>query len=182
MSTDPKVTLVTPRLVLREFTLDDLDFLAEMLADPEVMRYYPKVATRDEARESLERQFRRYEQDGHGPWLVALRESGQPIGRCGVAMQEVDGQREPEVGYMLHRPFWKQGFALEAATACRDWALHVRGYAYVISLVGPENTPSQAVARRMGMQPWKETMFHELKHIVFRIDRRVEAEQARGTA
>jgi len=176
-----RVILDTPRLILREMVPEDLNFLADMLGHPEVMRYYPKIATRDEARQSLERQLRRYEEDGHGPWLVLLRETGQPIGRCGVAMQEVECQREPEVGYMLHRPFWKQGYATEAATACRNWALHVRGYPYVISLVRPENTPSQAVARRMGMQLWKETMFHDLKHIVFRIDRVSSSPAGRST-
>ena len=43
--------LETPRLALREMSLDDLDFVAAMLGHPEVMRFYPKVYSRDEARE-----------------------------------------------------------------------------------------------------------------------------------
>lgn len=44
-----KIILETPRLLLREMTLDDLDFVATMLADPEVMRYYPRCCTREES-------------------------------------------------------------------------------------------------------------------------------------
>lgn len=165
-----RIILETPRLILREMERGDLDFVAEMLSHPEVMRYFPKCASREEALESIEKHLKRYADDGHGMWLILLRETGQPIGRCGVALQDVEGQREPEVGYMLHRPFWKQGYATEAATACRDWAFAVRKYPSVISLVRPENGPSQAVARRMGMQPRREVVFHELKHLVFQVE------------
>ena len=49
----------SPRLHFRELAPGDLDFVAAMLADAEVMRYYPKVYTRDEAREWIERQWSR---------------------------------------------------------------------------------------------------------------------------
>ena len=45
-----KTILETPRLVLREMTLGDLDFIADLLAHPEVMRFYPKCHSRDEAK------------------------------------------------------------------------------------------------------------------------------------
>src|SRR5262245_12549591 len=96
--------LTTPRLVLREMTRDDLDFVAEMMGDPDVTRYYPKQYSREEARHWLERQLERYRRDGHGLWLVTLKSTGEPVGQVGLAMQDVDGIREPEVGWLLHRP------------------------------------------------------------------------------
>lgn len=56
--------LETNRFLLREMSRADLDFVAEMLSHPEMMRYYPKLFTRDEAQEWLERQMTRYEKDG----------------------------------------------------------------------------------------------------------------------
>ncbi|MFN0149546.1 MAG: GNAT family N-acetyltransferase [bacterium] len=159
--------LETPRLSLREMSMADLDFVAEMLADPEVMRFYPKPYTRDESVTWIERQLGRYSRDGHGLWLVASRETGAPVGQVGLAMQEVDGVREPEIGYLVHRPFWRRGFASEAAKAVRDHAFGALGMPRVISLIRPVNAPSAGVARKIGMTPGRLTTFAGLEHRVF---------------
>ena len=62
--------LETTRLALRELVLDDLDFMAEMLADAEVMRYYPKRLTRELSTDWIERQIARYTTDGYGLWQI----------------------------------------------------------------------------------------------------------------
>jgi RimJ/RimL family protein N-acetyltransferase len=166
-----QLILETSRLRLRAMTADDLDFIAAMLAHPEVMRFYPRLYTREEAEGWLNRQLERYAQHGHGLWLVEERASGAKVGQVGLAMQQVDGADEPEVGYLIHRPFWRRGYAAEAAISTRDYAFRERGYPYVISLIRPENEPSQGVARAMGMTPWKNTMRADMPHIVFRVDR-----------
>lgn len=163
------IVLQTQRLTLRTMTPDDLDFLAGMLADPEVMRFYPKCYSRDEAREWLQRQLDRYALYGHGLWLVLDRATGEPLGQCGLAIQEVDGAEEPEIGYMIHRPFWRRGIASEAALAVRDHALFTLDKPYVISLVRPVNVPSQGVARKMGMTPERLTWFKGYEHHVFKV-------------
>ncbi len=163
--------LETARLRLRHMTLDDLDFVAEMLADPEVMRFYPHPYERDEAAEWLRRQRDRYVDHGHGLWLVEERASGSPVGQVGLLMQEVDGDELPEIGYLLHRPYWGRGYATEAARATRDHAFETLAYAHVISLVRPENLPSRAVAERIGMRVRGETEHAGLDHLVFGLDR-----------
>jgi RimJ/RimL family protein N-acetyltransferase len=161
--------LETPRLRLRELEPEDLDFVAEMLADAEVMRFYPKPLDREESREWLERQRRHYEDDGHGLWLVEDRSLGEPVGQVGLLLQEVEGDWEPEIGYLIHRPFWRKGYATEAASAVRDHAFGVRGERRVISLIRPENLPSQGVARKIGMAPEREVRFRGLNHLVFAV-------------
>jgi RimJ/RimL family protein N-acetyltransferase len=163
--------LETPRLALREMSLDDLDFVAAMLGDPEVMRFYPKVYSRDEARGWLVRQRERYARDGHGLWLVADRATGEPVGQVGLLTQLVDGVREPEIGYLIHRPFWRRGLASEAALGVRSWAFDVLGHPRVVSLIRPENLPSQGVARKLGMTAEKRTQVWELEHIVFSVSK-----------
>jgi RimJ/RimL family protein N-acetyltransferase len=171
------VILETDRLALREITPGDLDFLAEMLADPEVARFYPKALTRDETRAWMEMNGRRYAESGHGVWLVLDRHAGHPVGRCGLTIQTVDGVPEPEIGYSMHRPFWRRGYATEAALGVRRWAFEVKGLERVISLVRPENLPSQGVARRLGMAPERETDFCGYRHLVFAV-RRADVNQA----
>lgn len=161
--------LETRRLALREMTLDDLDFVAAMLGHPEVMRFYPKVYSRDEARAWLDRQRERYARDGHGLWLVEDRATGEPVGQVGLMAQLVDGVKEPEIGYLIHRPFWRWGLAGEAALGVRAWAFDTLGHPRVISLIRPENLPSQGVAAKLGMTPEKRTRIWDLEHLVFAV-------------
>jgi RimJ/RimL family protein N-acetyltransferase len=164
--------LETSRLILREMSLDDLDFVAAMLADPEVMRYYPKCYSRAEAGIWIERQMKRYARHGHGLWLVLDKATGQPVGQAGLLIQQVRGVEEKEVAYLTARPSWRRGFATEAARACRDYAFEVLGRQRVIALIRPENIPSQAVARKLGLQPEPDRIQHSgFEHIVFAVSR-----------
>ncbi len=162
-----RFVLETDRLALREMSLDDLDFVATTLADPQVMRFYPKCYSREESAVWIERQLERYARDGHGLWLVLERETGQPVGQVGLTVQQVDGVAEPEVGYLVHRPFWRRGFAAEAAAATRDHAFHRLDLPAVISLIRPENLPSQGVTRRIGMKPARRALHAGIEHLVF---------------
>ena len=166
-----KRVLQTDRLELREMTAGDLPFVAEMVGDTETMRFYPHRYTPLEARRWHGRQLHRYARDGHGLWLVVERASGQRVGQVGLAMQDVDGAREPEIGWLIHRRYWRRGFATEAGRGVRDHAFSAMGLDHVISLIRPVNEPSQGVARKVGMQIERETDFHGYRHLVFAVRR-----------
>ena len=159
--------LETTRLTLREMTIEDLDFISSMLAHPEVMQYYPKCYSREEAEAWIRRQIDRYRSHGHGLWLASEKETREPVGQVGLAPQLVDGVEEAEVGYLIHRRFWRRGLASEAAAAVRDYAFAVLCKRRVISLIRPENVPSQGVARKIGMKAERQTIHAGLEHIVF---------------
>jgi RimJ/RimL family protein N-acetyltransferase len=162
----------TPRLLLREVAVADLDFLATMMADPEVMRFYPKLYSREDVEAWIGRQQESYAKHGHGNWLVLDKTTGDPVGRVGLTMQKVEESEMPEIGYMIHRPFWRHGFATEAACATRNIAFWKLGKPMVISLIRPENLPSQGVARKLGMVPEDRLVTHAgLSHLVFWISR-----------
>jgi RimJ/RimL family protein N-acetyltransferase len=98
-----KTILETARLRLRELVPDDLDFMAEMLADADVMRYYPRRLTRELSSEWIGRQVERYKTDGYGLWLAEEREGGSPVGQVGLVRQTINGADECEVGYLIIR-------------------------------------------------------------------------------
>jgi len=161
----------TDRLRMREMEVADLDFVATMLADAEVMRYYPATYNRSEAHGWVERQRKRYADHGHGLWLAIARATGQPVGQVGLLLQELDGKLEPEIGYLLHKPFWHQGLATEAALGVRRYAFATADRTRVISLIRPANMSSQAVARRLGMTLEKEVIAWKRPHLMFSVSR-----------
>ncbi len=163
--------LATERLTFCEMNEGDLDFLAEMLCDPEVMRYYPYVFNRAGVQEWLNRALERQTRDGLSFWYVANKHTGEPIGQVGILLQEVDGVIETEIGYMLLRRHWHQGYAHEATVALRDYAFQTLGKQRVISLIRPANIPSQRVALSYGAKPEKLVTWREYEHLVFALER-----------
>jgi ribosomal-protein-alanine N-acetyltransferase len=153
------IVLETPRLILRHFVPEDADGLSEVLCDRENMRFYPNPFERADVEAWIEKCLRRYREDGIGLWALILKADYQFAGDCGLALQEVDGVIETEVGYHLARRHQGQGLATEAARACLDHAFSTLGLKRVISLIRPENLPSRRVAERNGMSVEKETIF-----------------------
>jgi [ribosomal protein S5]-alanine N-acetyltransferase len=163
-----KPVLETERLILREFVPDDLDFLASMLADPQVSHHYDRRFSREAADEWLHRQIERYHTDGHGLWLAAEKSTNTPVGQVGLILQNVEGTKRPEIGWLLDRPHWGKGYATEAAAAVRDAAFTRWQYPEVISLIRPTNTASRRVAERIGMTPGAHVWFNGSEHVVYR--------------
>jgi [ribosomal protein S5]-alanine N-acetyltransferase len=163
--------LTSERLNFRAMTGDDLDFIAEMVCDPVVMRFYPQVLDRAGAADWLRRMIDRQLRDGHSFWHVSDRHTGEPVGQVGLVLQEVDGVEEAEIGYMLRRQCWRKGYAHEAAAAVRDYAFNVLGKERVISMVRPVNVPSQRVALSYGAKPEKLVAWRDFEHLVFALHR-----------
>ncbi len=162
--------LETPRLQLRELEQSDFDELYEMLSDPLVMRYYPSTRDKQATQQWMDWMRQRYEENGYGLWATVLRSSGAFVGQCGLLSQHIDAKDEVEVAYLFKSQHWHQGYATEAARACRDYAFDKLDCSYVISLIRPENKPSRAVAERNGMSIWKTTTFRGLETLVYRVD------------
>jgi [ribosomal protein S5]-alanine N-acetyltransferase len=168
--------LETERLRLRLYTRDDLNDLASIVGDPVTMRYYPRPFSRDEASNWIERNLRRYTEDGHGLWAMVSKGSGEFVGNCGLVKQWVDGREEIEAGWLVARRRWNQGLATEAATACRDYGFDVLDIDRLISMIRPENEPSRRVAEKIGMSIEKELVwgngnFLHLVYVLFKRDR-----------
>ena len=163
--------LDTPRLILREFSLDDADSLFSVLSDPETMRFYPAPLDRTGVEEWIARNVRRYAKDGHGLWGMVLKTNGELIGDCGLTVQAVESIDEIEIGYHVRRDRWGQGLATEAARACRDYGFARLPVDHLISLIRPENLPSRRVAEKNGMTVWKEIIRRGFPHLVYSIRR-----------
>jgi ribosomal-protein-alanine N-acetyltransferase len=146
----------TDRLLLRKPRPEDAAALAVAYGDPETVRYLGdgSTATVAEIEEAIEQWLRRWDEWGVGFVSLERREDGRVLGRSGFLRWDpetwqVDGT-ETEIGWMLAREHWGQGYASEAALALRDWAFGERGLTRLISLIQHDNLPSVRVAERLG--------------------------------
>ena len=111
--------LETERLLLRRWRAADLDALAAMNADPEVMEHFPETLSRAEAALLLARLQAGFERDGYGFWAVELRDGAALAGFVGISPVPDDIPLAPavEVGWRLGREHWGKGIAHEGAQA-----------------------------------------------------------------
>lgn len=140
----------TARLQFREMTHADLNDMASLLGDPEVMRFYPAPKSTAEAASWIQWNQANYAEYGYGLWVVETHE-GKFVGDCGLTWQLVNGVRKLEVGYHVRSDLQGQGFATEAATACLNFAEEHTEASELVAIIHPDNRASERVAEKIGM-------------------------------
>ena len=146
------VMTTTERLNLRKMTTQDVPNLLQIFSDPMTMRYYPATMNEEETMGWVRRTLDHYATFGVGFWVVEEKLTGRFLGQCGIIPPELDGIRQMEIAYLLVRHEWGQGYATEAASACKQYGFETMGYNKLVSLIDVHNTPSMRVAERNGMQ------------------------------
>jgi ribosomal-protein-alanine N-acetyltransferase len=146
-------TLTTERLLLRQWRDDDREPFAAMCADPEVMRYFPPLPTRDESEAWIENQGLLLDLRGWGLWPVEVAGGAPFVGFVGLAEPQFEAHFTPcvEIGWRLAREHWGRGYATEAARAAAAFAFDELGLDEIVALTVPANARSRAVMERLGM-------------------------------
>lgn len=142
----------TDRLILRQLTIDDLEQLHAILSDAESMQHYPQPFDLNKSKNWITRNIENYATCGFGLWAVILKENNQFIGDCGITMQNINGNMEPEIGYHINKKYVNKGYATEAAQAWMKYAFEILEFEKVYSYMKYTNIPSQRVAEKNGMK------------------------------
>lgn len=136
----------------------DLDDVTALLSAPDPVHVDRPARTHEDAVHWIEWQQRNYAEHDFGLWVVETHD-GTFVGDCGLTMQDVEGVPHVEVGYHVMPALRRRGFAVEAARAVRDCAA-AHGIEHLVALIRPENTPSQGVARGLGMELERTAYVH----------------------
>lgn len=145
------VVLETARLLLRHFSRDDAAFILRLLNEPSFIQNVGDKGVRTLEQASgylLEGPIKSYQIYGHGLYLVALKESLQPIGMCGLLKR--DQFDDVDLGYAFLPEFWSKGFAFESASAVLNFGLNVLGRTKTLAIVSPDNAASIKVLKKLG--------------------------------
>jgi RimJ/RimL family protein N-acetyltransferase len=144
----------TERLVLRDWTLDDIEpFLR--LNTPEVMRWLGGVKAREALEAAVRDRFIAWQESrGFTFWVVERKEDAELLGFCGIKIADDTGspvEGEYEIGWRLREDAWGRGYAKEAAIASLDHAFGQLGAQRVVALTVEGNSPSWGLMERLGM-------------------------------
>ena len=163
--------LETPRLRLRMLREDDFEAYAEMMADPEVMRYLPQgePLPRPEAWRNMAAVLGHWQLRGFGPWAVEEQATGEFVGRVGPFCPA--GWPGLELIWAIRRQFWGQGYATEGARAGLTYIFDRQVSDHVISLIRPQNAASIRVADKIGQRLQGRMEFYGSEVLVYGICR-----------
>lgn len=166
--------LTTPRLTLRQMTMEDAPALHRFMGSLRVMYAWEYAFTMEQVREWIERNIARYASDGAGYFLAVRREDEACVGQAALIHGELAGRRVWELGWIFDDAYWGRGYATEAARGLAGYAFRELGVPDLWADIRPENVSSAAVARRIGMRATGESFVKlvngkEMTHDVYRL-------------
>lgn len=144
----------TQRLHFRKLQHSDFEKWLEIFKDEHTTKMLGMAGFKtpeEHCEKWFEWTFHRYENNLGGQNVLILKENNQLIGQCGLLVREVENQFELEVAYSILPQFRGQGFAIEAAKKCRDFAFENNFHDRLLSIIHPENQDSKNVAFKNGM-------------------------------
>ena len=145
--------LETERLIPRRFTLDDAEFIYELVNQPAWKRYIGDrgVDSLAAARTYIETvPLAAYRQHGFGLFAVERKADSILIGTCGLLKRET--LKDVDIGFALIARYEGQGLMYEAAAATLVYCRDTLGLARVVAIVKPDNTRSARLLERLGMR------------------------------
>lgn len=146
------------RVVLREFTMDDVDARYAYLSDDELFRHASwGPLTLDETTESVREAMEAARTAPRRDYelAVTLRDTGEVVGQVTLKTDRYIPrirQRTSELGYMLRRDCWGRGITTEAARLLLDFAFGELGLHRVFAVVDEDNPASIRVLEKLGFR------------------------------
>jgi RimJ/RimL family protein N-acetyltransferase len=145
--------LETDRLIIRRLTLEDAEFIFELVNDPSWLRFIGDRGVRslEDARNYiLKGPVEMYGRLGFGLYLVALKDEGVPIGTCGLIKR--DSLKDVDIGFAFLPNFRGRGYAYEAASAVLAYGKNTLGLERIVAIVSPSNDRSIKLLEKLGFQ------------------------------
>ena len=147
------IVLETERLILRQLTIADAEFVLELLNEPSFLQYIGDRGVRnlEDARQYiLNRLATSYERNGFGLYLVELREGRIPIGISGLVKRAT--LPDADIGFAFLPAYWSKGYALESAAAVMNYARETLKLDRILAITSPDNEASAKLLGKIGLR------------------------------
>ncbi len=150
---NPKQILETARLKLREFELEDAEFIVELLNSPGWLKYIgdKNIRSSEEARKYLKNgPLKSYQETDLGFWMVELKENKVPIGLCGLIKRKT--LDDVDIGFALLPNFAGKSYGFEIAQATLDHAKNELGLKRIVAITLENNIASIELLKKIGLK------------------------------
>jgi RimJ/RimL family protein N-acetyltransferase len=152
MTSQPGYILQTHRLQLRQFNVDDWEFIIRLLNSDGWLKYIGdrNVKTKEQAENYLKKgPLKNYEQNGFGLSMVETR-NGKPVGMCGLIKR--DYLEHPDIGFALLPEYSSMGYGFEIASALLVHARNDLGMTIILAITVPNNVKSIGLLEKIGLR------------------------------
>ncbi len=142
----------TERLELREYTLKDAPFIYKLMNSEGWLKNIGdrNINSIEDAETYMQKNYiSSYEKHGFGPFLVSLKETGEPIGSLGLYKR--DNLEYPDVGFAFLPEFANKGYAFESAQAVMNYASETLKLQTIVGITLPENLSSIKLLKKLGL-------------------------------
>jgi len=143
----------TNRLRLKEFTLNDSEFIVELLNSPGWLQFIGdrNINTEEQAKNYLENgPIKSYKENGYGLWLVEKKDDSIAIGMCGIIKRET--LDHPDIGFAFLPGFIGKGYAFEIASATMEYAKHQLNISKILAITVSNNSKSIRLLEKIGLK------------------------------
>lgn len=144
----------TERLLFRKLSWDDFEAWQELFISDDVAIFLgldPKLSKKELTQKWFDKTFHRYENNLGSMNALIDKETGRLVGQSGLLIQTIEDEQRLEVSYSILPEFWRKGYAVEAAIACKNYAFENDLSENLISVIEPGNIGSEKVAIKNGM-------------------------------
>lgn len=145
-----KIFLKTERLSFKYITQDDFEELRSILQDKDVMYAWEYDFTYKDVQDWIDRYVALYEKCNLGYFLIIENVSKNIIGQAALMPTIIENIQYYEIGYILKKEYWHNGYATEAAKALKEYAFNTLDLDEVIFEIRPNNISSRKVAEALG--------------------------------
>jgi [ribosomal protein S5]-alanine N-acetyltransferase len=143
----------TPRLVLREITTADAEFINDLLNSPKFLKYIGDRGIRsvsDAAKFIEDRYLAAYREHGFGLYVVESKVTSKALGVGGFVKR--DWLDHPDLGFAFLPQYERTGYGYESASAMLEHGRQRLGFTRVFAITSPDNEASGGLLVKLGFQ------------------------------
>ena len=169
------IFLKTERFILRYITQEDFEELKAILQDKDVMYAWEYNFSDNDVQNWIDKNLELYKKYNLGYFLMVENISDKILGQAALTPDIINEYTYYEIGYILKKEYWHNGFATEAANALKNYAFNTLNLNEIIFEIRPDNISSRKIAENLNAKICGEFIKNvrnkKMLHLIYKLTR-----------